>query len=208
MLAGEPQFSDARQALLSRHLAGDRRHCGWSGRPSATGCRAVERPSPRCRQTASTTAVGFADALEAAQLAGISGAAQVERIRRRPRLLLGVAGLVALALIATRVALGREPPADPNRVVVYHLSVPGAGTVSAAGEQVALMIESVLEHTEPLRWLDGQALLGPDRRADARILGAEAARVARRSGARYYLDGALVSDRDSQTVIIRLHDAG
>ena len=209
MLAGEPPFSGrTAQALLSRHLH-ERPPSLRVVRPTVSDGlqQAVEKALAKVPADRFTTAVGFADALEAAQLASISGAAQVERIRRRPRVLLGVAGLVALALIATRVALGREPPADPNRVVVYPLSVPGAGTESAAGEQVALMIESVLEHTEPLRWLDGQALLGPDRRADARILGAEAAKVARRSGARYYLDGALVSDRDSQTVIIRLHDA-
>ena len=209
MLAGEPPFSGrTAQALLARHLH-ERPPSLQVVRPTVSEALqvAVEKALAKVPADRFTSAVSFADALDAAQLASISGAARVEKIRRRPRLLLGFAGLAVIALIATRVALGREPAPDSNRVVVYPLSVPGAGTVSSAGEQVALMIESVLERTEPLRWLDGQALLGPDRRADARLLGSEAARVARRSGARYYLDGALVSDRDSHTVIIRLHDA-
>jgi hypothetical protein len=169
---------------------------------------AVEKALAKVPADRFTTATRFADALEAAHISSISGSARVEQVRRRPGLFVGAAAAVVViaGVWITRAALGRDPPMDPNRVVVYPLSVPGAGESSGAGEQVALLIQSVLEHTEPLRWLDGQALLGPDRQ-DARVLGAEASRLTRRSGARYYLTGAVLTDRDSQTVMLRLHDA-
>jgi tetratricopeptide (TPR) repeat protein len=117
-----------------------------------------------------------------------------------------VLAAVAVA-VAGRAVLLRDPTPDAKRVVVFPLYVPGTAE-TGAGEQVALMIASVLEHTEPLRWLDGQALLGSERvDANGRLSGAAASRVARRAGARYYLDGALLTDRDSQSVILRLNDA-
>ena len=208
MVAGDPPFSArTAQALLARHL--------HEKPPSLQVVRptvgedmqaAVEKALAKVPADRFTSATGFAAALDAAHIASISGSTRTERVRRRPRTILGIAAVAVAAILATPVLLDRDPAADPNRVVVYPLSVPGAGTESGAGEQVALMIQSVLEHTEPLRWLDGQALLGPDR-SDARILGTEAARLTRRAGSRYYLAGALVTDRDSHTVIMRLHDA-
>ncbi len=208
MLAGEPPFSGrTAQALLARHL-NEPPPSLQVVRPTVTDALqdAVKRSLAKVPADRFTTPVAFADALDAAHLASISGQARVQKTNRRPQLFIGLAAVAAVVLIGTRVAMGRDPAADPNRVVVYPLSVPGAGFEAGAGEQVALMVQSVLEHTEPLRWLDGQALLGPDRNADARLLGPEAARITHRSGARYYLDGALVMDRDSQTVILRLHD--
>ena len=209
MLAGEPPFTGrTAQALLARHLH-ERPPSLQVVRPTVTeGLQvAVEKALAKVPADRFTSATGFADALDAAHLASISGSARVEQVRRRPRprFLVGAAAIVVAALVVARVAMGRDPAPDPNRVVVYPLSVPGASAADAGvGEQVALMIESVLEHTEPLRWLDGQALLGPS--VDARLLGQEAAKIARRTGARYYLSGALVSSRDSHTVILRLHD--
>ena len=208
MLAGEPPFTGrTAQALLARHLH-ERPPSLQVVRPTVSeGMQvAVEKALAKVPADRFTSATGFADALDAAHLASISGAARVEQVRRRPRPLVVGAGIVMAALLVARAAMGRDPEPDPNRVVVYPLSVPGAsGADAGVGEQVALMIESVLEHTEPLRWLDGQALLGPS--GDARLLGPEAAKIARRSGAGFYLSGALVSGRDSHTVILRLHDA-
>ena len=208
MVAGEPPFTGrTAQALLARHLH-ERPPSLQVVRPTVSeGLQvAVEKALAKVPADRFTSATGFADALDAAHLASISGSARVEQVRRRPRALVVGVGIVVAALLVARAALGRDPAPDPNRVVVYPLSVPGAsGSDAGVGEQVALMIESVLEHTEPLRWLDGQALLGPS--ADARLLGPEAAKIARRSGARFYLNGALVSSRDSHTVILRLHDA-
>jgi tRNA A-37 threonylcarbamoyl transferase component Bud32/tetratricopeptide (TPR) repeat protein len=209
MLAGEPPFTGrTAQALLARHLH-ERPPSLQVVRPTVSeGLQvAVERALAKVPADRFTTATAFADALDAAHLASISGQARIERVHRRPRALVGVAVIAAVALVALQFALRGDPPPDPNRVVVYPLSVPGAAGDDGTGEQVALMIASVLEHTEPLRWLDGQALLGAEGRADARLLGSEAAKIARRSGARFYLNGALVSNRDSHTVIIRLHDA-
>jgi tRNA A-37 threonylcarbamoyl transferase component Bud32/tetratricopeptide (TPR) repeat protein len=208
MLAGDPPFSArTAQALLARHLH-ERPPSLQVVRPTVGEDMqaAVEKALAKVPADRFTSATGFAAALDAAHIASISGATRAERVRHRPRSIVGVAAVALAALLLTPFVLDRDPVADPNRVVVYPLSVPGAGASSGAGEQVALMIQSVLEHTEPLKWLDGQALLGPDR-ADARILGTEASRLTRRAGGRYYLAGALVTDRDSHTVIIRLHDA-
>jgi tRNA A-37 threonylcarbamoyl transferase component Bud32/tetratricopeptide (TPR) repeat protein len=209
MLAGEPPFTGrTAQALLARHLH-ETPPSLQVVRPTVTHQlqQAVEKALAKVPADRFTSANGFADALDAAQLASISGSARVAQVRRSPaRLVVGIATVAAVALFAAQVALGRDPSPDPNRVVVYPLSVPGAGAQSGAGEEAALMIQSVLEHTEPLRWLDGQALLGSST-ADARILGSEASRLTRRAGARYYLAGALVTDRDTHTVILRLHDA-
>ena len=209
MLAGEPPFSGrTAQALLARHLH-ETPPSLQVVRPTVTHelQQAVERALAKVPADRFTSAIGFADALDAAQLASISGSARVAQVRRRPtRILVWIGAVAVITLVAVKAARGREPSPDPNRVVVYPLSVPGAGAQSGAGEEVALMIQSVLEHTEPLRWLDGQALLGSST-ADARILGSEASRLTRRAGARYYLAGALVTDRDTHTVIIRLHDA-
>ncbi|HEX6314357.1 MAG TPA: serine/threonine-protein kinase, partial [Gemmatimonadaceae bacterium] len=209
MLAGEPPFSGrTAQALLARHLHETPPSLSVV-RPTVTHDlqQAVERALAKVPADRFTSAIAFADALDAAQLASISGQARAQRPRNPVRRsLIGAGALLVVVLAGTRVAMGRDPAADPNRVVVYPLSVTGSGFEAGAGEQVALILQSALEHTEPLRWLDGQALLGPERGADARLLGREAGRLARRHGARYYLAGALVSDRDSQTVILRLHD--
>jgi tRNA A-37 threonylcarbamoyl transferase component Bud32 len=209
MLSGDPPFTGrTAQALLARHLHETPPSLKVVRPTVSEGLQAaVEKALAKVPADRFTSAIAFADALDAAHLASISGQARVERIRRRPRALVGVAAAVLVTLVAGRVALGRDPAPDPNRVVVFPLSVPGASADAGDGEEVALMIASVLEHTEPLRWLDGQELLGPDRGANARVLGKEAAKVARGAGARFYLNGALVTNRDSHTVILRLHDA-
>ena len=223
MLAGEPPFTGrTAQALIARHL-GERPPSLQIVRPTVTDAfqDAIERALAKVPADRFPSAKAFADALDAAYLAGISGGTRVtprtpvatkSRLRSRTvgRLAAAFATVAGLAF-AVRAITSMDPAADPNRVVVFPLSTPAAGLDPAAGigvgEQVALMIESALEHTEPLRWLDGQALLGASRAADARLIGDEAARLARRAGARFYVDGAVISDRDSLTVIVRLHDA-
>jgi tRNA A-37 threonylcarbamoyl transferase component Bud32/tetratricopeptide (TPR) repeat protein len=208
MLAGEPPFSGRTpQALLARHVS-ERPPSLRVVRPTAAIelQQAVEKALAKVPADRFTTATSFSDALDSAQLASISGTVRLQVSRPVPRRAIAIAAVVAVGAVAAAMLFDRAPTPDPNRVVVYPLSAPGSAG-DAVGEQVALMIESVLEHTEPLRWLDGQVLLDPGRAADARLPGAEARRIARRSGARYYLDGAVVRDRDSLTVIVRLHDA-
>ena len=223
MLAGEPPFTGrTAQALIARHL-GERPPSLQIVRPTVTDAfqDAIERALAKVPADRFPSAMAFAEALDAAYLAGISGSTRVTPrtpIATKPLLggragarIAAVAAAVVGIAFAARAIATRDPAADPDRVVVFPLSTPASGVDAAAGmgvgEQVALMIQSALEHTEPLRWLDGQALLGSARTADARLLGGEAARLARGAGARYYIDGAVITDRDSLTVIVRLHDA-
>lgn len=119
-----------------------------------------------------------------------------------------LAGAVALALVAFRLIWPPPPPPDSNKVVVFPLVERGAGIRPGVGQEIALMIGSALEHTDPLKWIDGWTWLDPIRRADAsRLESREAQSIARSRGARYYLDGVVLSDSDSSRVVLRLNDA-
>ena len=98
---------------------------------------------------------------------------------------------------------------DPNKVVVFPL-VQRAGSLARAGlgEEVALLIGSALEHSDPLKWIDGWTWLDAPRRTNMELLDASTARrIARDRRARYYIDGVLASNEDSTAVILRLNDA-
>ena len=70
------------------------------------------------------------------------------------------------------------------------------------------MIGSALEHTEPLKWIDGWSSLDSTQRSDTRLLTTPAAReISRSRGARYYIDGSIVRAGDSATIVLRLNDA-
>jgi tetratricopeptide (TPR) repeat protein len=72
----------------------------------------------------------------------------------------------------------------------------------------AIMIGRALEHTDPLKWIDGWNRLRPALREDIRRLGPdEARRITLRSGSRFYLDGRVVYTGDSLAVLLFLHDA-
>ena len=120
------------------------------------------------------------------------------------------AGLALIAGLGIWALAG--PPAgklDPNKVVVFPL-VQRAGSAMRAGvgEEVALLIGSALEHSEPLRWIDGWSWLDPKRRANAELIDAPTARnISRDRHARFYIDGVLLGSGDSSTVILRLNDA-
>ena len=58
------------------------------------------------------------------------------------------------------------------------------------------MIGSALEYTEPLQWIDGLPLLDPSLRRTSRLLtAADARRIARNTGARWYVDGYCFAGR-------------
>jgi len=206
MLAGEPPFTGrTAQAILARHLQ-ERPPSLQVVRPTVAPSlqAAVERALAKVPADRYATATQFAEAVEASGSARPAGGlALALRALGPARLAMGLvaAGAVAAAWLLTH----RFPAADANRVVVYPLSQPGPGVPEGTGEQVALMIGSALEHTEPLTWRDGAELLGAG--GDARVQGAAAVRAARRAGARYFVDGAIVPSGDSLTVIVRLHDA-
>ena len=214
MLAGEPPFSGRTvQAILARQLT-ERPPSLRIVRPSLpAGVQlAVERALAKEPVDRFATATGFVTALTDGRIS--AEMPETERTQQRftwPLRWRTSIGLLATATLA--IGLGARwlfraaPELDGNRVVVFPLVVPGATDPAAIGEQVALLIGSALEHTEPLRWLDGSAL----RRAWAverpRRASNDAAQIARNAGARFYLDGAVVAVRDSNVVIVRLHDA-
>jgi serine/threonine-protein kinase len=209
MLAGEPPFTGrTAQAILARQLQ-ERPPSLQVVRPTVSLAlqEVVERALAKVPADRFPSATQFAAAAVSAVRSGSASGGQAVAAPRTIRSRSAVLGalLVAAAGAAAWMVTHRLPPADPNRVVVYPLSSPGPGVASGTGEQVALMLGSALEHTAPLTWKDGQGLLGAG--ADARIAAAVARRAARRAGARYYLDGAVVRSGDSMTVIIRLHDA-
>jgi tetratricopeptide (TPR) repeat protein len=118
----------------------------------------------------------------------------------------------ALALIAILGMWAVTVPAvgtlDANKVVVFPLVQRAGRQVRAGlGEEIALLIGSALEHSEPLRWIDGWTWLDLKRRTNAELIDARTARnIGRARHARFYIDGAVLGSADSATVILRLND--
>jgi tetratricopeptide (TPR) repeat protein len=123
----------------------------------------------------------------------------------------GVAAVLSALVLGGMwwMVLNRPRTADPSKVMVFPLVDHGQNeSSSGVGEEVAIMIGSALEHTEPLKWIDGWTWLKPEQRADIRALSAGGARAAALAqGARYYIDGSIVHEGDSATVVLRLRDA-
>jgi len=120
------------------------------------------------------------------------------------------AALAALVGIGIwRLAVGGSERTDPNKVMVFPLIDRIAESRgSGAGEEVAIMIGSGLEHTEPLKWIDGWAWMDAAQRENPRLLTARSARaLSQRQRARFYIDGSIVGAGDSATVVLRLNDA-
>jgi serine/threonine-protein kinase len=205
MLAGEPPFTGrTAQAIAARHLQ--------EPPPSLR----VVRPSlpPEVQQVIETalakvraerypTVGRFVAALEAARTAGPG---------EKRRLKVGVTAVAATAVLVGgvlwRFGISDGAMLDGNKVVVFPLAEIPASQRMGAGEAIAVMIESALEHTEPLRWIDGWQQLNPDQRADpAQVTDPAARRIARDRGARWYTTGTAVHRGDSTTVVLRLNDA-
>jgi tetratricopeptide (TPR) repeat protein len=201
MLAGDPPFTGRTAAAVVAKHFGERPpslEVVRSTVPAAVQL-AVERALAKAPADRFPTAAAFANALTDGQSRDRTAGAYAKpgRGKRRALWALAVAGVLAIpawVLTHPRVAV------NADRVVVFPFEAPGSGGASGTGEKVALMIGSALEHTEPLRWIDGEHL-GIGRGTHA------ATAAARAAGARYYVDGDVVADRDSQTVIVRLHDA-
>jgi len=151
----------------------------------------------------------FAAALsDPAQLAAAAREAEAEArpLRRRLVPLLATIGVAAVAIA---LFLPPRRPVDANKVVVFPLGETPAGAQrEGTGVVVALMIGNALAYTEPLEWIDGLPLLEARLHDDPAALTArEASQIARRAGARWYLDGTVVRQGDSATVVARLNDA-
>ena len=209
MLAGQPPFTGrTAQVVLARHRQ-DTPPSLRVVRPAMPAGleQAVETALAKIPADRFATAAEFAAALEATTHAGPALPARLAR-RSRGRLAtaIGLAAVAAGAAWWTVASRARAP--DPNKIMVYPLVEHAqAGPATGAGEAVAIMIGRALEHTEPLKWLDGWNWLEPDQRTDVRSLSARSARtMALSQGARYYIDGSLVRNADSATVVLRLHD--
>lgn len=158
----------------------------------------LRRALATTREDRFTTAAEFADAL-----ARVGGTRPF--YERRPVRALALPVLALLVLGTWLIVGAAAKPLDDRKVVVFPFAERGR---SGAGDQVALMIGSALEHTEPLEWIDGWRLLGPSARENIGELTATAAqRVTRNRGARYFLQGSIVENGDSASVILWLTDA-
>jgi len=207
MLAGRPPFQGGTvQATLALHALQDP--------PSLEVVRPTV-PSPVLaairKGLAKVPADRFqtADEFAAALTSPTPVAVPAVRTARRRWLPLVVAGLV---IVAAAVALrwrGGAPPLDAHRVVVFPLAAPDTGAaVAAAGWNVALTLGAALEHTEPLRWIDGWTYLSDSlRAAPRRLTGTRAREVTVDRRARYYIEGVLQRGPSDAAVVLRLHDA-
>ncbi|MBI3983060.1 MAG: protein kinase [Gemmatimonadetes bacterium] len=209
ILVGEPPFTGPTpQAVLARHM---------HERPPSLS---VVRPqvAPELEEIvnqalAKIPADRFSSAAEFAQaLFLVEDTARLRRLRTRRKLArFAIAGTVAAAGgLGLWLTLPRgQPRFDPNRVIVFPLVERGFATAeSGVGYDVALMIGAALEHTDPLKWIDGWQYLDERRRSDVGLLTLRAARAtSRERRARYFLEGVVRRDADSAAVVLRLHDA-
>jgi len=124
-----------------------------------------------------------------------------------PRLAIAAVLLLSIGIWAWRTALVPESGADPQTVMVFPLVVAGESEEVDLGWDVALAIGTALEHTEPLRWIDGWQWLPEEIRDDMRLATPERlAGIARSRGAGRYISGVIRPAGDSVAVVLRLQD--
>jgi hypothetical protein len=211
MVAGEPPFSGpTSQAVIARHRSMPAPSARVVRPELPLGVDAVIRqalaksPADRYQR-----AGDFADALsDPKKLAAAARAARAETEPARRRWVAPLA-FAAVLLALAGYLLWPTRPLDANKVVVFPLGeTPPQANSEGAGIEVALMIGSALEYTEPLQWIDGLPLLeAPLRGEVAPPTAADARRIARGAGARWYVDGTVIRRRDSVSVVVRLNDA-
>ena len=209
MLGGEPPFTGpSSQAVIARQLGEEPRSLRIV-RPKIPPAievivqTALEKvPADRF-----STAGDFVEALEHPE--SIEVPSPQER-RRWGRWLVGLAGAAAVTLLAFGIrGFGSTDAAatDRNRVMVFPLVERGqieAGT----GVDAAIMIGNALEHTDPLRWLDGWNWLNEAQRENATLVSTETHRnLSLHQRAGFYISGFIVGTEDSATVTLQLHDA-
>jgi serine/threonine-protein kinase len=202
MLTGEPPFSGrTAQAIMARHVS-----------ERVPDVR-VLRPDvpPRLRRIL-TTALAKAPA-DRYQTAGAMEGALQDVDRARPGMAVRLATVAvgaAVAALALNAALKpRGRALDVNRVAIFPLAERGfkTGNAGAGGAAIAVMINSALEHADPLRPLDVQDHLTIAQRSNPdAITMDERRRIAREAGAAWYLAGVVQSLGDVITVSLRLYD--
>jgi hypothetical protein len=210
MLGGEPPFiGRSIQNVLMRHLH-DQPTPLAALRPSlppqvseAVGVALAKVPADRY-----ASALEFSRALETPGAAArdTGGAAAGVRRARVPRWWPLAAGLVGIAALGTWWTAGRAEPLDANRVVVFPLRDHGQAATDGSGEDVATYIGHVLEGSDPLKWEEGRDLESGGGTPAGELSTRETSRLVRSRRARFYVDGSVLRDRDSVTVVLRLFD--
>jgi tetratricopeptide (TPR) repeat protein len=210
MLAGEPPFTGSTaQAILAKKLVDEPLPLRTL---RSTVPVAVERAVARA--LAKTPADRFPTTEEFVAALGVDSATDLTdhgltSRQRLARLAMAAAAIATLVLVARSLIPGPGPALDANRVVVFPLTAtdPELNRLDA-GLDVALAIGAALEHSDPLRWIDGWSRLGEAARSDARLITAGVARaISRDRRARFYLDGVIRRESDTMAVTVRLHDA-
>lgn len=204
MLAGEPPFTGRTvQTVVARHLS-ERPPSLEVVRPGTPPGIAdvVERSLAKVAADRYPDMAAFVAALDK----GLTAPARRAPRRTVRRALIALGGLAVLGVALWQGGFGaRAGPADDRRIVVFPLQDPGGGLSGEDGWDVALAVGTALEHTEPLRWLDGWLWLPTDVRADMSLLTADlATTIARDQSAAHYVTGAIRRTADSAWVTLHL----
>ncbi len=130
--------------------------------------------------------------------------------QKRTRVVGGVLAVLALAggTLFWRARTADAETLDPNRVMVYPFVLPeGFAGPRSTGEDVATIIGNALDGADPLKWIDGWALLDATSRESIRGFSNDAARqLARGKRCAYFVTGRLSTSRDSVQVSLTLYD--
>jgi hypothetical protein len=204
MLSGEPPFTGATaEAIVARHCKEPPRSLRIVRPAIPYGVeRAVNKALAKSPADRFLNASAFIEALEA----GLAVTDEPPPWRRLTRAKVA-AGVAAVALTATAywTLTPSKPAIHANRVVVFPLYDAAAPQGSSDAEAVATYVGNALSNAQPLTWVDGWELTGET--SNRRISVRAAATFARQHGARYFIDGVILRDRDSTRVALTLFDA-
>lgn len=119
-----------------------------------------------------------------------------------------VAALLIGMVVLSRLVPMRTSVLDPYRVVVYPLTATANDSPGQLmGEDVATAAVAALNSTQLVSGINGWRLLGDEQRAAPVVSPLTARELARKTQARFYLDGRLVAG-DSTRAVVELHDLG
>ena len=200
MLGGEPPFTGRNaQVIMARH-ASDRLPSIEVLRPDIPPqlVPVIEKALAKLPADRYDTAGAFERALDAAE----------KPDTRRRRLPAAIALVVAAATAIFYLTRPADAGLDRNRVAIFPLAERGLSVAeSGSGAAVAVVINTALEHADPLRPLDLSDHLTPQQLTDpAAMAPGERRLLARSVGAAYLITGTLQAFADSVIVSLRLYD--
>ena len=198
MLAGEPPFTGRTpQVVMARHAS--------ERLPSIE----VVRPDvPPRLITIASKALAKAPA-DRYQTAGALDRALTQAEAPPSHRARWIAGAGVVSAVAMALYFGPKagaPVLDANKVAVFPMAELGLSEAEAgAGMAVAVMINTALEHADPLRPLDVLERIPPSQAGE--IVPPHTRRsIARDVGAAHYITGVVQGHADSITVALRLYD--